>query len=395
MSTQSQDQEASSSSQHHVQEDQSINNPRDRQGRSLSFWRRLRNVARLLTSEHPYRRSPRKARQHSFRDCPAGPSAHDLRHGCVQRPRYTAALQREQHHSYAGLADRTATQLLLASIRFFDWCTPKRRGPPLFVAALLLVFCATWAFMAGAYPVYRAATEDPTSSQSPESSKSLDLSPWPNSLSQWFLISSTGSWEPLSDQYLMQWGALSAANVLAGHPCRWFTSLLLHKSLMQLLASVGVLLLVSYALEQRYNTLNVALLSTIAGVCANFFAAFVSSPTAVMCGPVAILSCHLELLVLESILEWKAKPQRKLILGRLLAAMVSGVFCGVVGFLQSEEALGARITGGLLVGLPFAMLLQRTLWREMLEIWVAPMCCVMFLLVCLVQPLCFYKKKVM
>ena len=74
---------------------------------------------------------------------------------------------------------------------------------------------------------------------------------------------------------------------------RWFTSLLLHKSLVQLLASAGVLLLVSYALEQRYNTLNVALLSTIAGVCANFFVALVSSPSAVICGPVAILSCHL------------------------------------------------------------------------------------------------------
>ena len=41
-----------------------------------------------------------------------------------------------------------------------------------------------------------------------------------------------------------------------------------------------------------------------------------------------------ELLVLESILEWKAKPQRKLITCRLLAALVSGVFCGLVGFLQ-------------------------------------------------------------
>ncbi len=80
---------------------------------------------------------------------------------------------------------------------------------------------------------------------------------------------------------------------MTGFLCRWFTSLLLHKSLMQLLASVGVLLLVSYALEQRFNSLCFALLSTIAGVCANFFAAFVSSPTTVMCGPVAILSCHL------------------------------------------------------------------------------------------------------
>lgn len=43
-----------------------------------------------------------------------------------------------------------------------------------------------------------------------------------------------------------------------------------------------------------------------------------------------------ELLVLESVLEWKAKPQRKLITGRLLAALVSGVFCGVVGFLQAR-----------------------------------------------------------
>lgn len=64
-------------------------------------------------------------------------------------------------------------------------------------------------------------------------------------------------------------------------------------------------------------------------------------------------------------------------------------------WVQGEDALGARITGGLLIGLPFAMLLQRTLWREMLEIWVAPMCCAMLLLACLVQPLCFYNIKVM
>lgn len=74
---------------------------------------------------------------------------------------------------------------------------------------------------------------------------------------------------------------------------RWFTSLLLHKSFMQLLASVSVLLLVSFALEYRYNTVNLALISTVAGVCANFFAAAVSSPSAIICGPVAILSCHL------------------------------------------------------------------------------------------------------
>lgn len=65
----------------------------------------------------------------------------------------------------------------------------------------------------------------------------------------------------------------------------------------------------------------------------------------------------------------------------------------IPGCMQSEEALGARIAGGLVIGLPFAMLLQRTLWREMLEIWMAPMCCIMLLLVCLVQPLCFYNKK--
>lgn len=102
----------------------------------------------------------------------------------------------------------------------FDRCTPKKRGPPLFTAALLLIISATWAFMAGAYPMYRAATEDPKSSQRPEGSSSLDLSPWPKSLSQWVFISATGSWQPFDDQYLMQWGALSAQSVSAQHPYR-------------------------------------------------------------------------------------------------------------------------------------------------------------------------------
>ncbi|KAK9901674.1 hypothetical protein WJX75_007910 [Coccomyxa subellipsoidea] len=253
-------------------------------------------------------------------------------------PRYTAALQRSQHSSYAGVADRTATQLLLANIRLFDWCTPsKRRGLPLFVGALLLIFTAAWAFMAGAYPVYIAGTQDPNSPQSPKSSSSSDFVPASNALSHWFYFSATGNWDSLDDQYMLQWGALSAATVLAGQPYRWFTSLLLHKSFMQLLASVSVLLLVSFSLEYRYNTVNLALISTVAGVCANFFAAAVSSPSAIICGPVAILSCHLELLVLESILEWKARAQRKLITLRLVAAVLSGAFCGVVAILQAFQ----------------------------------------------------------
>ncbi len=99
-------------------------------------------------------------------------------------------------------------------------CTPKRRTAPLYVTALLLLLSVTWAFMAGAYPVYRAALEDPNSSRSSEGSRPPDLSPRPSSLSEWLFISATGSWEPLSNQYLMQWGALSAADVLAGQPYR-------------------------------------------------------------------------------------------------------------------------------------------------------------------------------
>ena len=68
----------------------------------------------------------------------------------------------------------------------------------------------------------------------------------------------------------------------------------------------------------------------------------------------------------------------------------AGVSCCLA---QSEEAFGARLGGGLLIGLPFAMLLQKTLWREALEIWLAPTCCLMLLLACLVPPLCFYTKK--
>lgn len=69
--------------------------------------------------------------------------------------------------------------------------------------------------------------------------------------------------------------------------------MLLHRSFVQLLASFAVLLLVSFALEHRYTTVNFALLSTVTGVCANFFAAAVSSPNTIFCGPIAILSCHL------------------------------------------------------------------------------------------------------
>jgi hypothetical protein len=43
-----------------------------------------------------------------------------------------------------------------------------------------------------------------------------------------------------------------------------------------------------------------------------------------------------ELLVLESILEWKARAQRKLITLRLVAAVLSGAFCGVVAILQAR-----------------------------------------------------------
>jgi hypothetical protein len=68
--------------------------------------------------------------------------------------------------------------------------------------------------------VYIAGTQDPNSPQSPKSSSSSDFVPASNALSHWFYFSATGNWDSLDDQYMLQWGALSAATVLAGQPYR-------------------------------------------------------------------------------------------------------------------------------------------------------------------------------
>ncbi len=118
------------------------------------------------------------------------------------------------------LSEKTAGRLLLSTIiTIYCRCTPrKRRGLPLFVGVLLLMFTAAWAFMAGAYPLYIAGTQDPNSPLSHNSNSIPDLVP--HALTRWFSFSATGNWESLSDQYLLQWGALSAATVSAGQPYR-------------------------------------------------------------------------------------------------------------------------------------------------------------------------------
>ncbi|CAD7702941.1 unnamed protein product [Ostreobium quekettii] len=275
----------------------------------------------------------------------------------THRKLFVEALKRKIENRYpAGTQfQKWQDTAFITSIQMFDMFTPNRRARHVVWATftMMAVTFVVFAFMAGAFPLYRfqKGYED-----------DLDALGWgPHDLWDW--ATDRNNTTRFDFEFLLGWGGRYLPSVSEGQYYRWFTSIILHQSLVHLLSNALIFVVLGSYLEFRYGSLRVLAVVLLAGLGGNFLSAVAEDRCSIVVGGSGVVFGFMGFAIVDLVLN------RELLLHTAIRVIICALFVTFLVMTLVLEEYSSHIShaGGFLCGFAPALLFTPDLKYERVE----------------------------
>lgn len=280
------------------------------------------------------------------------------------RKLFVAAIKRRFRNEYpaGSWMDKLQDMIFIASIYFFDTLTPLRRSGHLlwFTSTAMLVTMVVFAFMAGAFPLYRF--------QKGYEVDANRLGWSPVELRDWATVRDNST--RFDFEYLLGWGGRYLPCIKEGDSYRWFTSILLHQSFVHLLSNALIFVFLGSYLEYKYGSFRIAVVSILAGLGGNLLSAVAEDQCSIVVGGSGVVFGFMGFGMVDLMLNQEAMLHAAL---RLVILILFLIFI-IMTLALEEYSSHISHAGGFLCGFFPALLFAPALKYERAEamvVWAA------------------------
>jgi len=275
----------------------------------------------------------------------------------THRRLFVEALKRKIENRYPADAyfEKMQDTVFITSIQMFDMLTPQRRARHLVWATFMMVAvtCVVFAFMAGAFPLYRL--------QKGYEADVAALRYGPDELWDWVTV--RNSTTRFDFEFLLGWGGRYLPAVNEGQSYRWFTSILLHQSFVHLASNALIFVVLGNYLEYRYGGLRVLAVVVMAGLGGNLLSAVAEDRCSIVVGASGVVFGSMGFGIVDLVLN------REVLLHSAVRFVICALFVAFIVMTLVMEEYSSHIShaGGFLCGFVPALLFIPDLKYERVE----------------------------